>query len=488
MKKYLIALCMIPALTSCKKFIDVNTDPNYPTDVPPKLLLSTTTVGLAYTNGNELGRAAGILVQYNAGVNGNPSEYDLYNMDGKLDNQWNSEIYNGSVNNLRLLISKTQETSPAYAGIAKIQLAYILSLATDLWGDVPYSQAGFGLQYPTPRFDKQEDIYLGNTALGIQSLFNLVREGIADLDKTSALKPTTDDITYYVSSEPAGNNITKWKRAANTLLMKMALQISNVARDTAVKVMNEVIAGNNFINDNALDWQVSFSSAAPSNQNPYYLYDIANRPDEEMLSARFITRMKALNDTIRLAKYYTKSGGNFIGYDNGANTTAPVSATRSRYTTYVVGTKGDAPIRILTNFQRAFIMAEAALVLGTPGDANALFQDGIKASMTKAGMTATEITAYFTTNPTVVTLAGSNADKLKQIITQKYISLVGNGIEAYNDFRRTGYPELALSQRAAGDDPNTIPKRYPYISTEGSRNPNQPNPRIRTNVKVWWGK
>jgi hypothetical protein len=73
-------------------------------------------------------------------------------------------------------------------------------------------------------------------------------------------------------------------------------------------------------------------------------------------------------------------------------------------------------------------------------------------------MTDTEINTYFNDNPTVVNLTGTIEEQHKQIITQKYIAWVGNGIEAYNDFRRTGYPPLALSLNATGDDPNTIRK------------------------------
>ena len=87
----------------------------------------------------------------------------------------------------------------------------------------------------------------------------------------------------------------------------------------------------------------------------------------------------------------------------------------------------------------------------------------------------------------MVNLSGTDEEKRKQIITQKYIAWVGNGIEAYNDFRRTGYPALTVSSNSIGDDPNTIPKRFPYTLAEGQRNPNQPNPRPRTNEKVWWG-
>jgi hypothetical protein len=483
MKKIAIYILLLSSLASCKKFMDINTDPNNPTDVPPKLILPTTTVGIAWTNGNQLGRAASLLIQHNAGIAGNPAAFDVYNLEGQFDNQWNFELYAGTIVNLRILIAKTEETSPAYSGIAKLQLAYAFSMATDMWGDVPYSEAGYGLELSKPRFDSQRDIYLGNSDLGIQSLFNLVREGLADLDKTSATTPAADDVAYGGGAAA----IPKWKRMGNSLLLKLAMQVSNVAPDTARNVINAVIAGNNYINDNTLDFQVAFKPTGSLNQNPIYAFDIFNRPDEEMLSSRFLALMRTLNDTVRLSKLYTKPGGIFRGYENGTNVAAPVSAQRSRVGTYLTGATGEAPIRLLTNFQRLFIMAEAALMLGTTGDPNVLYQDGIRASMAKTGMTTAEITQYFTDNPTIVTLAGTNSDKLRQIITQKYIANVGNGIEAWNDYRRTGFPTLALALNAVGDDPGTIPKRLPYNSDEAARNPNQPNPRPLTNVKLWWG-
>jgi hypothetical protein len=443
-------------------------------------MLPNTTVGIAWMNGNQLGRAASVLVQYNAGLSGDPDGFDSYRLEGNFENQWNNEIYSGVVSDLRILIEKTQETSPAYSGIAKLELAYAFSLTTDLWGDVPYSEAGIGLEFSQPRFDKQQDIYLGNSSLGIQSLFNLVRDGLADLDKPSLFKPGADDVAY-------GGDLSKWKRMGNTLLLKFAIQVSNVAPDTTKSVITSVIAGNNYITDNAQDFQVGFKTSILS-QNPMYAFDYANRPAEEMLSGRFLNLMKSLNDTIRLAKFYTKPNNVFTGYENGATVAAPVQANRSRYGAYVVGSGGEAPIRLITNFQRAFILAESALLFGTAGVPNELYQEGIKASMKKTGMTDAEINAYFASNTTVVNLAGTIEDQRQQIITQKYIAWVGNGIEAYNDFRRTGYPPLALALNATGDDPNTIPKRFPYADTERQRNPNQPNPRPRTSEKVWWGK
>jgi hypothetical protein len=477
----LILFIIIPALfASCKKYLDVNQTPNNPTNVPPSVLLPTTTVGIAFANTNDLDRVTSLLVQHIAGIASQAADYDVYKLEGYFDNQWNFELYNGAINNLNKIIDVHGATSPAYSGIAKLELAYAVSMLTDLWGDVPYSQAGRGLKFPTPRFDKQQDIYQGNAADSIQSLFDLVKEGMADLDKTSVLKPAKDDVVY-------GGDLAKWKRMGNTLLLKFAMQISNVNPTLAKSTIDAVITGNNYINSNSLDFEVPFATSV-GNQNPLYTFNNTNRQTDQMLSQRLLNLSRSLNDTVRLGKFFTKPTGNFVAFDNGATATAPTLANRSKYNAFVTGVTGEAPARLLTFAQVNFILAESALILGTAGDANTYYQAGIRANMQKTGMTTTEIDTYFTTNPGVVTLAGTTEQKRNQIITQKYISWIGNGIEAYNDYRRTGYPVLTLANNAAGHNPNVIPTRLTYPLNELSRNPNTPNPITRTDVKVWWAK
>ncbi len=485
--KILSLTLFVVACISCNKsFLDVNKSPNTVTDVPAKTLLPNTTVSMAFANSNELGKAAGLLMQYNAGIAGISYAYDVWNING-FESQWANEIYDGALNNLAIIIKKTQMQSPAYAGIAKLEFAYTVSMATDLWGDVPYSQAVQSLdengvlKFPQPRFDTQVDIYLGNDAKGIKNLFNMVREGLADIASASILKPGSDDMAY-------GGDLSKWTRFGNSLLLKFALQVSNKAPDTTKAVISAVLAGKPFIDDinGTMDFKVPFSAANP---NAYYLQDIGGSiPGTQMLSNRFLALERSLNDSLRLSKFYTKPAATFIGYDNGSPFVAPTQNTRSFYNTYVLGAtrSGEAPIRLVTAFRSYFILAEAALRFGVTGDPNAYYQKGIKASMISVGMSSAEIDAYFTANPSIVTLSGTTNEKLQQIITQKYIASVGNAIESYNDYRRTGYPVLTPPLTTAGDDPNTLPQRYPYTTQEGTSNPNQPNPRPKTNVKVWW--
>ncbi|MBN8826726.1 MULTISPECIES: SusD/RagB family nutrient-binding outer membrane lipoprotein [unclassified Spirosoma] len=478
-RRYLLIPFLL-GMGACSKYLDVNVTPNNPTSVTPAVLLPGAQAGTAFANANELNRFAEVLVQHLAGASNSPSTYDVYQTNGAdFGNQWTGEIYGGALVNYQKLIELGDATgSKSYSGIAKILKAYTFSIATDVWGDVPYSQALQGEKFLNPRLDKQEDIYKGNSSQGIQSLFDLVREGIKDLDSPSALKPGTDDVIY-------GGNLTKWKQAGNTLLLKFATTISRKEPALATSVINEVLTGNNYITSNANDMNFTFGASVGS-QDPRYTYSfISSFQNDIILSTRYLNLLNSLNDP-RLPIFFTKPSTNYVTIDNGFRGTLPTPvANWSRYNKYVTGNSGEGPVRLVTNFQRAFILAEAALRLGTPGDPQALYTEGIKASMTLAGLTADQITAYLTANPTVATLSGTNEEKIAQIITQKYIAWTGNGLEAWNDYRRTGYPVLQQSQNAAGID-GTRPVRAVYINNELQQNPNFPNPAPQSNVRVWW--
>jgi hypothetical protein len=478
-KSYLLIPVFL-GMGACSKYLDVNVTPNNPTSVTPGVLLPGAEVGSAFANSNDLNRFASVLVNQLTGAANSPATYDIYQTNGAdFGNQWTGELYNGALINYQKLIELGDATnSKAYSGVAKIMKAYTFSIVTDVWGDVPYSQALQGEAFTAPRLDKQEDIYKGNSSLGIQSLFDLVREGIKDLDAASATKPGADDIIY-------AGDLAKWKRAGNTLLLKFAMTISRKEPALATSVINEVLTGNNYINANSGDLNVTFGGSVNS-QAPTYVYtNLSTFKDDIILSTRYLNLLKGFNDP-RLPIFFTKPGADYVTLDNGFRGTLPTPvANWSRYNKYVTGNSGEGPVRLVTNFQRAFILAEAALRLGTPGDPQALYTEGIRASMTLAGLTADQINAYLTANPTVANLTGTNEQKIAQVITQKYIAWTGNGLEAWNDYRRTGYPVLQPSQNAAGID-GTRPVRAVYINNEIQRNPNFPNPAPQSNVRVWW--
>ena len=476
----ILVLPLLAGLGSCTSFLDVNVTPNNPTSVPPSVLLPTSEIGSAFANANELNRFASTIMQQLAGAANSPATYDIYQTNGgDFGNQWRFELYGGALVNYQKIIDiATASNSPAYTGIAKIMKAYTFSLATDVWGDVPYSQALQGEAFPQPRVDKQEDIYKGNQAQNIQSLFDLVREGLADLDKQSTTKPGNDDVIYK-------GDLAKWRRAGNTMLLKFANTISRKETALAKQVIDQVIASGNYIKSNADDLNVAFGASVGSRDPRYEYTNVSSFKDDLLLSTRYLNLLQGLNDP-RLPIFFTKPAANYVTWDNGQRGTLPSPvSTWSRYNTYVTGANGEGPVRLITNFQRAFILAESALTLGTAGDPQTYYTEGIRASMSLAGLTSAQIDAYLAANPTVATLSGSTQEKLAQIITQKYIAFTGNGVELWNDWRRTGYPTQQPAQNAAGIDA-TRPVRAVYVSFENERNPNFPNPAPQSNVKVWW--
>ncbi|RQO68017.1 SusD/RagB family nutrient-binding outer membrane lipoprotein [Pedobacter sp. KBW06] len=477
----ILSFCAIAALalstSSCKKFLDVNDTPNNPLAIPPNVALPGAIVGSAFANNNELNRFGSVLIDVTSGAAGSPLRWDRYNTDGDdFGNQWRFEIYDGALVNYKKIIeSEGKYQSPVYSGISKIMMAYTFGMTTDCWGDIPYSDALKGNGATQPKLDTQKDIYLG--AAGIQSLFDLVKDGMKDLDKKGLLIPKTDDVVY-------GGDIVKWKKAGNTLLLKLALQISLVEPAKAKAIIDEVLASaDSYIKSNSENLEVKFGASVGSRSPVYEYTRISSFRTDQLISTRFLTKLQSTNDP-RLTAFITKPGANYVTVDNGFAGTVPGFDTRSQFGNYVTGINGEGPVRLVSNWQRAFILAEAVLRLGTAGDAQALYTEGITASMQSAGVSGTDITAFLTANPTIATLSGTNEAKIKQIIDQKYISLVGNGFEQWTDWRRTGYPDLPAHQNAVGID-GTRPVRLQYITQEIQRNPNFKT-GILPNVKVWW--
>ena len=484
---------LVGAAASCSphKFLDVNASPNNPTAVQPSVQLPTITIGTAFVVGNTLGRDGDLFTQHYAGIANQPATEDRYAISGNYDNEWRNDLYGNNLNGAQTLITGAQATSPAYAGIGKLLKAYNFALVTDMWGDVPYSQALQGLAVIHPAFDKQQDIYEGTA--DIQSLFDLVREGLADLDKPGTLAPGADDFVYK-------GDLTKWKKMGNMLLLKFANTVSKKDPALAAKVINEVLAknpnstvlGSAAIAANSEDFAVPFGTAV-GNTNPFYSYNITNRPNDQMASSRFLDSLAAYKDP-RLPRYFTltpantaptatTSFGKFTGFENGSGATPPVRTNRSAYNTYVLGNAGEAPVRLLTNFQRCFILAEAAITLQTPGVADSLYKQGIRASMQETGLSQNDINSYFQANPAIVTLRGTAAHKVNQIIRQKWMAWVGNGYEAWNDYRRTGYPRLLPALNVSFTP--TIPQRLLYPPSEVAANGDN-IPAVTVSLPVWW--
>jgi hypothetical protein len=495
--KVSLVLLLVFALGGCADFLDVNKSPNSPEAVPLNTLLPSALIAAGFANANELNRYYSTVSDYLYGATGSPAAYDTYVLTGgDFGNQWTGEIWNGALIQCKKIIEQGTETGAMnYVGVAKITQAYVWALTTDTWGDIPYSQALKGDEGITrPELDSQEDIYKGNAAKGVVGLFDLIREGLAALDQPTTLTMGADDVVY-------GGNVANWKKAGNTLMLRLAMTISAKDPAFATSVINEVIAKNDFISANNQNFSVKFGTAVGS-QSPIYSYMyVTTFQNELIVSSRFLNLLQngtavAVDDDPRLPLFLKKGSAttNYVTFENGFRGTLPATNTFTKWGDAVVGANGAGPVRLITNAGRAFMLAEAMLTLGVavPGQTpQSLYYEGIRASLTEAGVSATDMNAYtgatLATATVNATLSGSVADQQNQIITQKYIAMAGNGLDAWNDIRRTGFPLHTQVEHAnaAGED-GTRPLRARYPDADIARNPNLREAVKKTNEPVWW--
>lgn len=482
-KKGLALIAMVSLFLSCD--LDVNENPNSPTDATVSELLPHGQISVIEPFSNLVNAITSSAVQ--TSVN---TRYDNYTVSRTtIDGIWNTNFYSGGLKDLEEVIQLgTENEQWHYVGIAKLMKAYTFSLMVDLWNDIPYSEA-FNPDFDSPAYDSGSSIYTNLEAL--------IKEALVDLNKTSSRSPASDDLIY-------GGDLEKWQRMGNTLLLKMYNQIRLV--DTSVGPKMEVlIADNNLIQSSVDDFQLIFgNTASPENRMQLYINDYVVRLDNR-ISNYFNDFLTGNNDPRIPYYFYNQSAGTFVGRDAGnpnglstfedqdTRTFHGVYPSGGKYddgfggvTTGDLGLKGAGTFRMMTYAMRLFTEAEAAITLGITASASipVLFEQGIRESMNKVneigagpGISEDQINTYVA-NRMATFNTSNDADKLKLIMMEKYVLLFGNGVEQYNDWRRTGYPDdLTLVVQTSA----TL-NRFPYPSSITP--PTLPN----NNEFVFWDK
>ena len=201
-------------------------------------------------------------------------------------------------------------------------------------------------------------------------------------------------------------------------------------------------------------------------------YAIASIPSGSSITFKPVYRgVSAIKPPIAANNFYSR----IHTFLRGAVTTPAVGTNSGVYS-------GAAPQRILPYSEYCFIRAEAAL-MGAPGNVQQWFSDGITASMQEAGVTAGNITTYLAANGT---LTGTNAQKLQQIIEEKYIALFGVAVEPWNDWRRTGFPAIIPPTNRLSSV-TAVPRSLFYPQSEIDYNPNNPGQKsVDLQSKVFW--
>ena len=474
--KYISIILSITILGACTKgFEEINTNPNAPVDVQPSLLLRKVQFDFGEQMHYEGFVAGNLLGQYFTAI-----DFNLFDRHSLTESQFGGNPWGVIYTNLRdneIILDKARENQAfaVYEGPALIMKAYMTMVLTDIFGDVPYSEALNGKDgNVTPAYDSQEEIYTGTDGI----LDNL-DAGIAAINNYSGAVPLDGDIFY-------DGNLDNWIKFANSLKLKALIRISD--KYTIPPAISDIYFSGNYIKDNADNAAFDFTATPPNNFRiatarigDFNLF-IMSETMEEILTD--------LNDP-RQAVFFRPTSNDpnvYKGLLNGpdASQTSISVADYSLSGEVFRENTGALDANYMTAWETSFLLAEAAERGFIFANGKTLYEQGVQQAFE---YWQTEMPAdYLTTGPAAYKANGANA--LEQIATQKWLASIINGYEGWIEYRRTGFPQLKTISASLNND--LIPVRMPYPTTEDAlNNANFSAAAAATdgnsiNAKVWW--
>ncbi len=455
-----LSLFMLGALTACEKGDNLYTDPENPLEVTPATMLVSLQVNTFQNVEGDFARIASMYAGQMAGATGQYQAFQNYDItEGDFNNLW-VQLYSGTMKNAKILISENMQENPYYAGISKILLALNLGVATDLWGDVPYSEAFMAPENFVAKYDPQAAV--------LDTIQQLLDEGIAALSRPESDNvdlPGADDLIFRELA-PSGewvSRIDRWIKAAWTLKARYAnrMSLKNPAA-SATAVLDYLASG--------MSEGADIMEAKHDGESLNQWGAFQSQREGYIVANKFFIDMLAGNSDPRLSYYFSQAtGGGYYGADLTDEQVDPEASTIGVF----LGSTRNFPM--VTLFEGKFLEAEARARLGQ--DASVALNDAIRASVAYATGGADD-------GASIATYTAGTAT-LENIMTEKWKAMFGQ-IEPYNDFRRTGFPVVPVRPGSVGAIRGYIPARFPTPQKERQNNPNaQP---MELNVPVWWAE
>ena len=513
--KLVSGTCLVAILlTSCtKNFEELNTDPNSVSvnNYPP--VYNLTRAQLEYTGNSDFSYDAwrvniiycGMMMQHLA----NASWYagDKYIQNDGWANAYFDVAYNDQVKYVvdMLEITKNNPNLSNLYQIGRILKVMIFHRITDIYGEVPYSEAGLGYygRVFTPKYDLQKDIY--------ENMLKELDEAAIALDPAKD-KPGTGDLIFRGSP----NTVQLWKKLAYSMMLRLGMRLTKVDINAAKTWAEKAYAGG-LMSSNA-DNAYIFGDAAGGrntvNRNSNILAGEWNATanGEVFLSRTFVNFLKNSNDPRLPFLAKVKSSGSVVpgdqiglpnGFDqNGGATdisTAPgYPGTINDYSTInaAVTLKLNGPTFLVTYAQTELLLAEAAK-RGWSVGANAAthYANGVTAAMKQlaqydatANVSDAAIATYLGANPYV------DATGYELINNQYWAACFLDWYETWANWRRSSFPVLTPVNYTGNATGGQIPRRMLYPSSESSTNGTNYGEAISRQgannflTRVWWDK
>jgi|UniRef100_UPI00404A02AF hypothetical protein len=474
--KNIFSVVLLASLSfACTKdFQEVNTDPNKIEKISPGTLLNPIIYSVSSFNTSRADAFTFNIMQVALpfpSVSGGVHRYDITESAG--NSTWNT--YYRWINNVKEMRAASIATQdPNYEAIALTLNAWIYSLISDSFGDVPKSEAVQGDQgVYQPVFDKQEEIY---------------KTIIADLEKANTLYNTSKPMIFGTDILYA-NNVSNWRKFTNSLRLRLLLRVSKRTEIDAFGKMAEIIGNptSNPVFTSNTDAAVLKITGVVPNVSPW-----GRAIDFTTFRATGGFFVDNLNDFAdpRLAKWNsqarTSDGKTNIGYKGiPSGYSGPESQFKYLPSNFNVALV-TAPMTsvIMSYAELEFIKAELAQKGKITGSAATFYQNGVKASVEQWGAV---LPANYFSNAK----AAYNGT-LERIMLQKYYALFFNDYQQWFEYRRTGFPVLP---KGAGQLNNQIvPVRFRYPTTVVTNNNANYLKAVANmggddiNTKVWWEK
>jgi TPR repeat protein len=477
---YIVSVVIVVlTLPSCKKYLDINTNPNAAEQVDPKLLFSfATTSYIDLRSGGDLFIPMALAGQSIATGGNNPTGWGIpseeeYNVSSyAYSNVW-SALYRSVGANLKQAISLAEAASPANnnaAAQSKVLLAMAVYDVTTIFGDVPFTEA-WRADISYPKFDPQQDVLEGVVAL--------LDTALSQFDETSELKISDYDLIYQ-------GDIAKWKRLATSVKLRTLMTMVDKDPSKAAAIGQIITGGTtSLINSHADDAKVAFQNVTGKKNPKYALSEQYNGGQSFFFGSRYVVDfMRSLNDP-RLPKFFTKpeTADNYYGIQPG---TDGDDAHDVRISTTLQA--ADAPEVMFSYQEELFYEAEIqARGIGVPVNiaaANQLYKYAVEQSCIYYGVDAATAKNFATGLPDLPAVAPE-----KLIAYHHWVDKMDRGVDAFTQWRRSGaegneVPALTLP---VGAPAGPLFRRFEYpVTTEISPNPKAPKIVPKFYEKMWF--
>lgn len=489
----LLAGLFFVASCSNEELLELNENPNAAAEIDPSYMLATAQLQVAgdrYETWRGVLIYSSTMIQHMAALPGYWSG-DKYLYNAQYSGALYERAYPGYVKLLAAVLEETKE-NPEQANIhaaAKVMWVLGMSRLTDMYGDIPYFQAGRGFydNVYTPVFDPQSEIY--------PDMLQKLEEA------ANAFNPSLNNFgNGGVQDLIFGGDIAKWEKFTYSLMLRLGMRLTKVDAGLARQWVEKAIAGG--VMESNADIAYIEHTDGPAGINQSGIGMVFNADNNQRLSKTFVDYLANTNDP-RLPVFATTNvNDEYKGLPNGydATTIKEFEGTGEEAvpidlysTTNPAMTRFSSPMFFQTYAEVEFLLAEAALRGWYNGNAETLYNNGVRAAMEylsiydeSLAIDGDAIDAYLAANPFV------EAEGMEMIGDQYWVVTFLNDYESWANWRRTGYPELTPVNYPGNITNGQIPRRLRYFEAEYGNNGTELNAALSRmgpdefTTRMWW--